>query len=100
MPIWLAPVIGGVLSVLSSIVGRVLIALGISYVTYKGLDLGVNWIKEEIVSNVGGMPAVTARFLGYFWVDRAITMIFSAFSAALALKTAGSTVLTKMVMRK
>lgn len=92
--------IGGILlSIVGSVVGRALLALGLSYVTYSGFDVGVSWLLTQIKSNIGSMGADTVSFLAFMWVDKAIGLIFSAYSAALAVKMAGSTKFTKLIRR-
>lgn len=90
---------GALLVFLPSIIGRILMAMGIGYVTYKGFDAAVNWILNEIKSGFGGMPSEVVSFLGYVWVDKAICMIFSAHAVAVAVKMAGGTSVTKMVTK-
>jgi len=98
MYIRLAQVLWGLfMMVLPSIIGRVLLALGMGFVTFKGFDFIVTWILNNAKDNLAGMPSEILQFLGFLWVDKAIGMIFSAFSAALLVKLAGSTSVTKMV---
>jgi hypothetical protein len=97
---WIAALIGALLTVASSMVGRVLLALGMSYVTYKGFDVGITWLLDRIKENMSSMPADMVSFLGWLWVDKAISMVFSAYSVALALKMAGGTSFTKIVTKK
>jgi hypothetical protein len=91
--------LGGLLTVSGSMVGRVLLALGMSYVTYKGFDVSINFLLDQIKSNIGGMGADTISFLAWLWVDKAIGLIFSAFGAAMTIKMAGSTKLTKLITK-
>lgn len=92
--------IGGLLvSLVGSIVGRALLALGLSYVTYTGFDTGVQWLLNQVKSNISAMPSEIVSFLAWLWVDKAIGMLFSCYAAALAVKLAGSTKLTKLVMK-
>jgi hypothetical protein len=98
MPFLLA--LGGLLlEICASMAGRVLLAIGIGYVTYSGFDLSVSWLLDQIKSNVSSMGAETVSFLAWLWVDKAIGMIFSAYSAALLIKMAGGTKLTKMITK-
>jgi len=99
MPL-LTALLGGLLTIAGSMVGRVLIALGMSYVTYSGFDLGINWLLEQIKGNMAALPADVVSFLAWCWVDKAIGVIFSAYSAALVVKLAGGTSLTKLVIKK
>lgn len=100
MPIWLAPLLGGLATVAGSLVGRVLLALGITFVTFSGLSVGVDSLKAMVVTNMSGMGVKVAGLLAFLWVDKAITLVFSAFSALLALKMAGSDSITSMVIKK
>lgn len=97
MPL-IASLLGGLLTICSSMVGRVLIALGISYVTYSGFNLGADWMLNNVKSSLGAMPAEILSFLAWLWIDRALSMIFSAYAVALAFKTVGGN-LTKMVTK-
>lgn len=98
MPL-LMTLLGGLLSICASMVGRVLLALGLSYVTYTGFDVGINWLLDQIKSNFTAMPAQIVSFLAWLWVDKAIAMIFSAYSAAMVVKLGTSTKLTKLVRK-
>lgn len=98
MPL-LAALLGGLLTIASSMVGRVLLALGMSYVTYSGFDASVTWLLEQIKANIGQMGGDTISFLAWLWVDKAIGVIFSAYAAALTIKMAGSTKLTKLITK-
>ena len=98
MPIVMA-LLGGLMSICGSLVGRVLLALGIGYVTYSGFDVGINWLLAQIKSNVSAMPAQIVAFLAFLWVDKAIAMVFSAYSAAMVVKIGTSGKLTKMVLK-
>jgi hypothetical protein len=90
---------GALALILPSLVGRVLVAMGIGYVTFKGFDLTVGWLLTQIKGNFAGMPAEVISFLGWLWVDKAIGMIFSAYSAAMLVKLAASANVTKMVTK-
>lgn len=87
--------------VLAKLVGpmamRVLLSMGIGFVSYKGADTSVNWILDSIRSNTGGLPAHVAGLLGYLWVDRAIAMMFGAFTASIGVKAVNGSI-TRMVV--
>lgn len=98
MPLLMA-LLGGLLSIAGSMVGRVLLALGMTYVTYSGFDLGVTWLLNQIKDNMSALPAEVVSFLAWCWVDKAIGMLFSAYAAALVVKLAGGSTLTKLVTK-
>jgi hypothetical protein len=91
--------LGGFLSIAASMVGRVLLALGMGYVTYKGFDLGIAWLLTQIKQNIGSMPAEVISFLGFLWVDKALGVMFSAYTAASLIRMAGGANLKKLVMK-
>lgn len=98
MPLIMA-LLGGLLTIVGSLTGRVLLALGLSYVTYSGFDLSIAWLLNQIKANFSSMPAEVVSFLGFLWVDKAIGVMFSAYSAAMVIKLAGSTTVTKLVRK-
>lgn len=100
MPPFIPALIGALLTFAGSMVGRVLIALGMSYITYKGFDVGVQWLFDQIKLNMSGMPGDVVSFLGWLWVDRAISLVFSAYTAALSIKAIGGASITKLVIKK
>jgi hypothetical protein len=97
---FITALLGGLLTIAGSMVGRVLLALGMTYITYSGFDVGVSWLLDRIKDNLAGMPAEVVSFLAWCWVDKAIGLLFSSYSAALVIKMAGGTSLTKLVTRK
>lgn len=81
---FLASLVGALLSIAGSMVGRVLLSLGIGYVTYKGFDVSVQFLMNMIKDNMSQMPKDISDMLAWFWVDKAIGMVFSAWLASLA----------------
>lgn len=99
MPFLIA--LGGVLlTITGSIVGRVLLALGFGLVTYTGSQLAIDALLVQIKSNFAGMPVDILNLLAFFWVDRAIGLMFSTLNACLLVKLAGSTTLKKWVVTR
>jgi hypothetical protein len=91
---------GAFLMIAPSLVGRILLALGIGFVTYEGFNVGIDWLHSQIISNFASMDTDILSFLGWLWVDKAIGVLFSAYSAAIAVKLAGGTSITKMIFKK
>lgn len=96
---WWATLAGLFLNIAGSVVGRVLLALGMGYVTYTGFDLAIGSLLTQIKSNMSAMPAEALNFLGFLWVDKCIGMVFSAYATAAFIKMAGNTKLTKLVTK-
>lgn len=91
--------LGALASIMASLVGRVLLALSLSFVTYTGFDTAIQMLYDQVQSTFGALPNTVINLIGYLWIDKAIGMVFSAFSAALLIKLAGGHTLTKLVMQ-
>lgn len=99
---WIAlawSIAGAFLSVVGTLAGRVLVALGIGFATYKGADVALSALMMQVKSAFAGVPGEISQFLAFMWVDKALSVLFSAYVAALGLKTAAGAAL-KMVAKK
>lgn len=99
MPLFLAALLGGLVQAASSIVGRVLIALGIGYVSYTGINALLTWIKSQVVAYLVGAPGTVVAIMGLLKIDVAVSIIFSALAARLVLQGLTSDKVTKMVIK-
>jgi hypothetical protein len=99
MPVFIAALLGGLAAAMSSLVGRVLIALGISYVAYTGISTALDALKAQIISEVAGMPATVLTVLSLLKFDVAISILFSAYAARMVLKGLSSGAVTRMVIK-
>lgn len=99
MPFLIAALMGGFATAMGSLVGRVLLSLGMSFVTYKGLTVATDQVVVYMKTAYAGMPSEAATMLQFLWVDKALSMIISAFAAAFAIKSASGSI-TKLVVKK
>lgn len=99
MPIFLAALLGGLLSVAGSVVGRVLIALSIGYVSYTGISIGLGAIATEIQGYLTGAPATIVQVMYLFKVDVIVSILVSAITARLVLNGLTSGTLSRMVIK-
>ena len=74
-------------SVLMSVAGRVLTALGLSFVTVTGLEAIQNYFLNTIIENIGGFPddALNILYIAGFGVM--LNWIFGTFTFVASLKT-------------
>jgi len=101
MWVWLARILLGALAAaLPSLIGRILLALGIGYTTYTGLNAGTDYLYQHIQNSFSGMPAAIVGFLAFCWIDKGISLVASAFTVSLAIKTLQTLSVTKMVLKK
>jgi hypothetical protein len=83
---------------MGSLIGRAMIALGIGFTTYKGVDLAIVAIKQEVIDSMVGAPGQIFALAGYLWFDKGLTLIFSCCTAALSLKLTNGA-LKKLVIK-
>jgi len=99
MPLIVAAIWGAFISMLGTLVGRVLVSLGIGYVTYTGIDTALTWAKSAFLSGLSGLPADALGLAGTLKVGVCVSMLLSAVLARLVLAglTGGS--LKRMVQK-
>jgi len=81
MPLIIAAIGGMLINLVGTMVGRVLIALGISVITYSGLSITLDWMKTQAVSALGGLPSEVIGMLSTMKVGVAISIVTSALLA-------------------
>ena len=99
MPIFVGLIWGGLVSILSSLVGRILIALAISYITYQGVDLLLNSIKAAAFANMGNMGPLVG-VVGMLKLSESLNVVVSAVVAKYTIAGMTSGSITKMVFKK
>jgi hypothetical protein len=99
MPLFIAALWGAVVPMLGTLVGRVLVSLGIGYVTYTGIDASLMWAKAQFLSSLAGAPAAAVGLASTMKVGVCVSMLLSAVAARLVLAGLTSGALTKMVTK-
>lgn len=74
--------------VLSSILGRALLALGIGFLTFAGFNEVLSLALSQIQTYLNGLPLQLLGLLGWCHADRPISAIFAGYAAALAMSAA------------
>lgn len=92
MPLLIPALLGALATAMGSLLGRALIALGIGFVTYTGISFAINTMKQSVITGVQGLPSDALALVGYLWIDRGITIIFSAVAASIAMRGIGGAV--------
>lgn len=72
---------------LTFVVAKLLIALGITFITYTGFSVGLNMIKEYVLSNFNSMPSDVFELLMLAGLGQAIGIIFGAFAFNIAMRS-------------
>lgn len=90
MPAVIAWLVGALIAAVGTIVGRVLVSLGISLVVYQGVDLAASQFKAAIFAQLGQalgtLGAQGSAIFGVLQIGTAVNIIMSALVARLALR--------------
>lgn len=81
MPVFISSILGGLISISGSIAGRVLLALGISVLTYTGTNAALDFLKVQAVAALSGLPSQVLGMLAVMKVGQCISIVFSAIVA-------------------
>ena len=93
---WLA---GILLSVAGPILSRVLIGLGIGFVSYTGVDLVQSQVLNLFMANAAALPASAAQWLGILKIGTCLNILLSAMAIRAALAGMTSGAIKKMVVK-
>lgn len=87
-----AAILGALVSGVKTLVGKVLIALGLGWVTYSGVSDLLTWGEQYVKANMSGLPAMVVEIASATKVDVAISILISAISIRMLLNglTGGS----------
>lgn len=66
------------MSLVQPIIARVMIALGLSLVTYAGMDLVIGQVINSAQSAWGGLPVGILQLAGLAGIGQALSIIFGA----------------------
>ena len=99
MPAFIAVILGGLIQICGSLVGRVLVALGLSVVTYSGMAVSINYLKSQAVSAALGLPPEVVGMLSVLKVGTCISIIFSAMLARLVVTGLTGDTVKKWVLK-
>lgn len=100
MPAFLLPAIAGaLLSVAASLVGRILIALGIGLITYTGLNTALGYFSTTFTNAMGSSGATIAGLCGVLQLDACLSIFTAAALAKLAIAGATSGTIKRLAVR-
>lgn len=85
MPIFIAAIGGMLLNLVGSLVGRVLVALGIGVVTYTGISASLAFLKQQAIASFFSLPPEVLSIVGAMKVGVAISIVSSALVARMVL---------------
>lgn len=78
--------LGGLLSIVGSLVGRVIAGAGMGVVAYTGISTTIGWLKQQIISGFHSLPSDVLAVLGLLRVGSIVSMLCSALIVRMTLK--------------
>ncbi len=81
---FLASLGGMLLRALPGFVMQVLVTLGITAVTYTGVDMAIDHFKADALAALAGLPPEALGMIAYMKVGQCINIVFSAMLARMA----------------
>jgi hypothetical protein len=99
MPVFIASLVGALVQAAGTLVGRVLLSLGIGYVSYTGIDTSLAWLRQTIAAQWSGLPSQTLAVASAMQLGSGVSVIMSAFAARLVLEGLTSGVMKRMVLK-
>lgn len=91
--------LGGLVAMLPTFVGQVLISLGIGVVTYTGMSTTLDWLKSGAVNALFDLPSSIIGILALMKVGSCISMVFSAIVIRLTVQGLSSDTVKRFVKR-
>lgn len=100
MPAFLIPAIcGALVTVATSVLGRILVALGMGVVSYTGLNAGLDVFKTHFSNAIGSAGSIVAGMCGVLQLDVCLSIFIAAGLAKLAIAGATSGTIKKLAMK-
>lgn len=85
MPVFIAAIGGMLINLVGTLVGRVLIALGMSVITYTGMSASLVLLRDQAISSFGALPIEVFSMLAAMKVGVSISIVTSAIAARMLL---------------
>jgi hypothetical protein len=100
MPWIISVLLGGLLQIVGSVVGRVLLALGFGFVEYVGINLLIESAKASATSLLGGVGgSIIGEWAGFFLIDQHVSIILSAIGVKVMLNALGGASVKRLVQK-
>lgn len=100
MPWIISVLLGGLLRVAGSLVGRVLLALGFGFVEYTGVSYLIDQAKTSALSMVSSVgTSMLAEWAGFLRLDQHISIVISAIGVKVLLNSLGGDKMRRLVQK-
>ena len=99
MPLLVASLLGGLIQASGTLVGRVLLSMGIGYMAFTGIGAMMDAIQTTVLGSISGQGAVVASLAGVLQIGTCINIMMSAITIKLSLAGLTSGTITRMIQR-
>lgn len=99
MPLWVAALVGGLIQVAGTLVGKVLLSLGIGYAVFSGVDTSITFARDFVLARISAQSAQTVAVASTIQVGTFVSMICSALVTRLTLNGLTGGTIKKMVFK-
>lgn len=100
MPWFVSVLIGGLLQVVGSFVGRVIVSLGFGFVEFQGISAMVDGVKAQASSLLGAVGSSSlAEWAGFFQIDVHLSIVLSAIGVKVLLSALSGDKVRKLVQK-
>lgn len=99
MHILIAAIIGALVQAAGTLVGKVLLSLGIGYAVFSGVDVSITWARDFAVAKIAASHAQTVAAAGALKVGTCISIITSALVARMTLNGLTSGTIKRFTMK-
>ncbi|MES2092120.1 MAG: DUF2523 domain-containing protein [Pseudomonadota bacterium] len=89
MPLFISALLGGLLSFAGTMVGRVLISLGYTYIVFQGVLPSIEVFREHantLMGQAGNISPVIMQIAGVLQIGTCLTMLFNAMVSRVAMQ--------------
>jgi hypothetical protein len=77
--------LGGLIAIAPTLIGRILLSLGIGVVSYTGISVTLSYLQGQVVEKLSALPVEVINALALMKVGASISVIMSAISVRLVL---------------
>lgn len=78
MQIFIGLLIGALIDVLGTLVGKILVSLGIGYAVFTGVDLSITWARDYAINAISSQGGNTVAVASTLKVGVCISILTSA----------------------
>lgn len=99
MPMFIAALLGALIEICGTLVGKVLVSLGLGYAVFTGVDLSIEWARDFAVDSIQGLPTVAVGIASTLKIGVFISMVSSALVVRMTLAGLQSGTVKRMVQK-